>query len=353
MSAVATTPVTPWISDDALVADPSPLQPWFDEQLGGAATPLSLTRISGGASNSLLRVRRGDRHYALRRPPAVANDRTSHNIARELRLARALKQTDVPHARLVEGTTDPRWIGGPFLAMEWIDGFTPRDPMPGPFAAAPDNRRALGDAVIDALAAIARVDWQAVGLGDFGRPDGFLERQVDRWLAQFQRNQVRELDALDAIVRWLRDNRPSAARAGLMHGDYSFANVMIAPGLPARVAAVIDWELSTIGDPLLDLGHLLSSWEDETSGPTWAYYIDWKNGLGTRARAADRYAAASGRPVEALPYYMVLALFRLAVLLEGSYARFVRGQSDNPRHAVFETRVPDLLAQAARLAGQP
>ncbi len=349
MIGVPATHSVPWIDDSALVADPSPLQSWFDEQLGGKSTPLSLTKVSGGASNSLLRVQRGDGFYALRRPPAVANDKTSHNIERELRLARALKQTDVPHARLVEGTTDPQWIGGPFLAMEWVDGFTPRDPMPDPFTSSPDNRRALGEAVIDALAAIARVDWHSLGLGDFGKPEGFLDRQVERWLAQFERNQVRELAHLDALVRWLRDNRPSGSRAGLMHGDYSFANVMIAPNLPTRVAAVIDWELSTIGDPLLDLGHLLSSWEDEQSGPTWAYYIDWKNGLGTRARAADRYAAASSRSVEALPYYMVLALFRLAILLEGSYARFVRGKSDNPRHAAFETRIPDLLLQAVRV----
>ena len=346
MNTVTAARIVPWIDDDALVADPSPLQPWFDEQLGGASTPLLLTKVSGGASNSLLRVQRGDRFYALRRPPAVANDKTSHNIERELRLGRALKQTDVPHARLIEGTTDPQWIGGPFLAMQWIGGFTPRDPMPGPFASSPDNRRAMGEAVIDALAAVARVDWRAVGLGDFGKPDGFLERQIDRWLSQFKRNQVRELAHLDALVRWLRGNRPDGSSAGLMHGDYSFANVMIAPDLPARVAAVIDWELSTIGDPLLDLGHLLSSWEDEQSGPTWAYYVDWKNGLGSRTRAAERYAAASGRSVEALPYYMVLALFRLAVLLEGSYARFVRGKSENLRHAVFEKRVPDLLSQA-------
>lgn len=341
--------MTDRITDEALIADPTPLGRWFDAQLGGASLPLSLEKISGGSSNSLLRVTRGSERFALRRPPAVANDRTSHNIERELRLARALKQTDVPHARLLEGTIDTQWIGGPFLVMEWIEGFTPRDPMPGRFACDPASRRALGDCVIDALAAIARVEWQAVGLSGFGNPDGFLDRQVDRWLAQFDRNKVRDLAHLDGLIPWLRENKPRASRPGLMHGDYSFANVMIAPGLPARVVAVIDWELSTIGDPLLDLGHLLSSWEDDTSGPTWAYYIDWKNGMRRRAEAAERYATASGQTVDQLPFYMVLALFRLAVLLEGSYARFVRGESDNPRHAAFEQRVPDLLTQAARL----
>ncbi|MCB2075706.1 MAG: phosphotransferase, partial [Novosphingobium sp.] len=164
---------------------------------------------------------------------------------------------------------------------------------------------------------------------------------------QFERTKVRDLADMDAIAAWLRSHRPASSRPGLMHGDYSFANVMIAHDLPARVAAVIDWELATIGDPLLDLGHLLSSWEDATSGPTWAHYIDWSE-MRSRSEAAERYASASGRSVDDLPFYIVLALFRLAVLLEGSFARHVRGQSDNPRHAAFKTRVPDILRQAIR-----
>lgn len=335
-------------SDEALIADPSILQGWFDEAVGGPSAPLALTRVSGGASNSLFRVDRGNERYALRRPPATANDRTSHDFERELRLAEALRQTDVPHARLVGGTTAPDWIGGPFIVLRWIDGFTPRDPMPVPFSEDATLRRALGDSVIDALAAIATVDWRAAGLAGFGKPEGFLARQVDRWQAQYERNRIRDLTNLDAVTGWLRANTPPAAPPGLMHGDYSFANVMIAHDRPARVAAVIDWELATIGDPLLDLGHLLSSWADQTTGPTWAHYIRWEHGFRSRAEAADRYAKASGRSIEHLTFYMALALYRLAVILEGSYARFMRGQSDNPRHAAFEERVPGLIAQAMR-----
>ena len=336
------------LDDASLLADPSPLRPWFDAALGGTSLPLELTPVSGGASNSLFLVRRGERRYALRRPPAIANDRTSHDFDRELRLARALATTDIPHARLVGGTTEPDWIGGPFIVLDWIEGFTPRDPMPAPFGDDPALRRALGDSVIDALASVARVDWRAAGLEDFGRPDGFLARQVDRWLSQYGRNQTRELAGLDSLIDWLRANQPPPSPAGLMHGDYSFANVMIASRPPARVAAVIDWELATIGDPMLDLGHLLSSWADETTGPTWAYYIDWHRGFRSRTEAAERYAGHSGRSIAHLPYYMALALFRLAVILEGSFARYVRGQSDNPRHAAFEERVPGLIAQATR-----
>jgi aminoglycoside phosphotransferase (APT) family kinase protein len=336
------------IDDATLIADPSPLRPWFDSALGGASLPLRLTGVSGGSSNSLFRVDRGERRFALRRPPATANDRTSHDVARELALAEALRLSDVPHARLVGGTVDPIWIGGPFIVLEWVEGFTPRDPMPTPFERDPALRRALGDSVIGALAEIARVDWRGLGLHDFGKPDGFLARQVDRWLGQYERSRTRELPHLDEVTQWLRANTPNDSIPGLMHGDYSFANVMIAPDPPARIAAVVDWELATIGDPLLDLGHLLSSWGDATTGPTWAHYVDWSNGFRSRAEAADLYASRSGRAANRLDFYMTLALFRLAVLLEGSYARWRRGKSDNPRHAVFELRVPDLILQAVR-----
>jgi aminoglycoside phosphotransferase (APT) family kinase protein len=323
------------LSDDALLADPTSLQRWFDATLGGRATELSISRLPGGSSNSVFRIERADRRYVLRRPPAVANDRTSHNIAREIELLTALADSDVPHAHLVGGTTEGRWIGGPFVVIDWVEGFTPRDPMPSPFGSDPALRRDLGDAVIDALAGIAK-------------PEGVLARQVDRWQSQYDRIRVRELDHFEEIASWLRSNAPPPAPAGLMHGDYSFANVMVAPDAPSRIAAVVDWELTTIGDPMLDLGHLLSSWADATTGPTWAYYIDWSNGFRSRQASAERYAKVSGRSIEQLDYYMVLALFRLAILLEGSYSRFQRGQSDNPRHAAFAERVPSLIAQAAR-----
>lgn len=337
--------MTDRIEDDALIADPSPLASWFDEILGDRDRSLALHKVAGGASNSLFRVERGGARFALRRPPAIANDRTSHNMEREIALAHSLKRTSVPHAALVGGTTEPEWIGGPFIVLEWVDGFTPRDPMPNPFNN-PALRRDLGDSVIDALAQIATIDWQACGLANFGKPDGFLQRQVDRWLSQLERVRVRNLEDLDGVIAWLRANTPASFTPGLMHGDYSFANVMIAPDTPSRVAAVVDWELATIGDPLLDLGHLLSSWADHSTGPTWAHYIDWSNGFRSRTEAAERYAARTRRSIDRIDFYMVLALFRLAVLLEGSYARFVRGKSDNPRHAAFAQRVPDLIAQA-------
>lgn len=335
-----------YISDQDLLANPGPLCDWFDERLGGTAA-LQLSLVDGGRSNSLFRAERRNSHFAIRRPPPIPSDKTSHNLERELRLLTALKQTDVLHARLLGGCLDESLIGGPFVVLEWIEGFRPRDPMPDRFGHDAALRRTIGEQVIDSLADIAAVDWQGIGLADFGKPAGFLQRQVDRWLAQYDRSATRVLPNVQETTDWLRANTPSSGPTALIHGDFSFANVLVRPG-PQPEVHVIDWELATIGDPLLDLGHLLSSWEDRGSGPTWAHYIDWHNGFFSRAEAADRYAQATGFDIRHLQFYIVLALFRLAVILEGAYALWVRGQAGNVHHATYAERVPAILAQAGR-----
>jgi aminoglycoside phosphotransferase (APT) family kinase protein len=335
-----------YISDEDLIANPVPLGDWFDARFGDTA-PLQLSLVEGGRSNSLLRAQRGHSCFAVRRPPPVASDKTSHNLQRELRLLTALSQTNVPHARLLDGCLEGSPIGGPFIVLEWIEGFCPRDPMPGAFGHDAALRRRIGEGVIDALAAIAAVDWQGIGLADFGNPAGFLQRQVDRWLAQYERAAIRDLPHLQETADWLRANTPSAGPTALIHGDFSLANVLVRPSADPQVY-VIDWELATIGDPLLDLGHLLSSWEDHQSGPTWAHYIDWHNGFCSRAEAAERYARATGLDISHLKFYMVLALFRLAVILEGVYALWLRGQGGKAHHETYADRVPAILAQAGR-----
>ena len=308
---------------------------------------MQLSLVEGGRSNSLLRAQRGNASFAVRRPPQVASDKTSHNLERELRLLTALKHTDVPHARLLDGCLEDSPIGGPFIVLEWIEGFCPRDPMPGEFGHSATLRQCVGERVIDALADIATVDWQSIGLADFGKPAGFLQRQVDRWSVHYERVETRQLAQLKDTADWLRANMPSAGPTGLIHGDFSLANVLVQPNAKPEVY-VIDWELATIGDPLLDLGHLLSSWGDQQSGPTWAHYIDWHSGFRSRAEAAERYAQATGLDVSQLKFYLVLALFRLAAILEGVYAHWLRRQGGNAHHATYADRVPAILAQAGR-----
>lgn len=334
-----------------LVAQPQRLQTWFDAEVPGRAGPLQLELVRGGLSNVLFKVRRGDETYALRRPPEISNDVTANNILREIRLLQALAKTPVPHSRLVAAHTGADIVGTPFEVLQWVEGFTPFAPLPEPLNSSAEHRREFGFALIDGLAEVSKVEWQAVGLTGFGKPDGFLARQVDRWLGQWDRYRTRALPQAPDVADWLRANTPATPRVGLLHGDYSPANVMVAPirpGQPLQLAAIVDWESATVGDPLLDLGQLISGWQDDTSGPTWAVFADW-NGLPTRQEAVARYAARSGLPVDKLRYYMVLATFKLALIMEGAYFRWVRGLSQAPQHALMESLVPQMLEQAVQM----
>jgi aminoglycoside phosphotransferase (APT) family kinase protein len=230
-----------------------------------------------------------------------------------------------------------------------VDGFTPGFELPEPFDSDHALRRGLAEAYVDALVDLAAVDWRARGLADLGKPEGFLERQVPRWLAQLDRYRTRELPELDHVTDWLDRNRPAAGPVGILHGDYSPFNVMVAPAPPARLAAVIDWDTGTIGDPLLDIGHLLARWTDPGEEPVLGAQAGGIEGYPTRAELAARYAERSGSDLSALPYYECLALFKLAVILEGTYARTAaRGVADEEN--MMASLVPRLTVAAAQFA---
>ncbi|WP_029430752.1 phosphotransferase family protein [Blastococcus sp. URHD0036] len=316
--------------------------------------PPTVKRITIGHSNEMFRVSSGSSSWMLRRPPRVTSGRPPVGFEREYRVISALRDSDVPHARVVAYCTDEAVIGAPFLLQEWVHGFAPRLPLPEPFTDDAAAQRELTGALVDGLAALGRFDWRAAGLGDLGRPDGFLERQADRWLAQLDRYRTRELPHVGEIAEWLRTHVPTGSRPGLMHGDYTWSNVMCAHGRPGRLAAIVDWELATIGDPLLDLGWLIGLWQEpgepaEGRDPSTLFCS--LPGQFTRRELIERYAKGTDRPLEDVDYYQVLALFKVSCLVEGSWARYARGQSDDPGHASFEHRVPTLLNRAARIAG--
>ena len=329
--------------------DCTALGAWLDGLLPGPAAAVSATKIKGGASNIIYRIERAGKTYALRRPPTVKNDPTSNNMRRELLLLKALGKSDIPHPRLVAAGEDDSIIGVPFALMEWVDGFSPQAPFPEGFSTE-TAKRALAEELIDGLATVSNTDWQGIGLQGFGKPENFLERQVDRWLGQLERARTRELAYLDALCAWLREHTPAMQRTALIHGDYQFINVMFAPALPPRLAAIVDWESATIVDPLLDLGWVLAGWQDAGESGTHATYVDWA-GFPPRAEMAARYAAKTGLDISNLNFYMALALFKLAVIMEGWYARYLSGQSTHPSHKAMETGVPLMLSRAAGFAG--
>jgi aminoglycoside phosphotransferase (APT) family kinase protein len=329
------------------------LRTWLSERLSLERGELLVERISSGNTNEMFSLRSGRNRWLLRRPPRVATSATAHQVAREFRILSALDGSAVPHPRALALCEDASVIGAPFLVMEFVDGFSGRLPLPEPFRSSADARRELVIDLVDVLAALGSVDWSAAGLEGFGKPAGFLERQVDRWLGQLEVYGTRELPHLDEVADWLRSNRPQQRYTGILHGDYQWDNVLFSLQRPGRVAAVVDWDGSTIGDPLLDIGWLLAFWHEpgeDTAAQVPAKLLSLEPGAPTRAELAARYEKQSGRSLEDVDYYRVLSLFKLACVCEGSYTRFIRGESDDPGHANFEVRVPALIAKAATIA---
>jgi aminoglycoside phosphotransferase (APT) family kinase protein len=324
---------------------------WLDEQdLPGRGNPVTVHFISGGASNEIFLVKRGDFESVLRRPPRIVPKGRNETMLREFRVLEALNGTDVPHPEAYVASDDPDIMGSSFYLMSLVDGWSPMnmDGWPAPFDTDLDARYGLGIQLVDGIARLSRVDWKARGLEGFGKPDGFHDRQVDRWLAHLKAFEFRDIPGLDETAEWLRTHKPTQWEPGIIHGDYQFANVMFDHGGPARLAAMVDWEMSTVGDPLLDLGWVMNGWtdpgEDRTGG-----YVD-STGMPSRAQVLEYYATVSGRSVDEIDYYVILARFKLAIVLEGGYARVVSGEADNPNMAAFGQVVLDNMRAAAELA---
>ena len=334
------------------LCDPDRLAAWLDGEGLAPGAVLEVTRITTGHSNETFLIRRGGHDWILRRPPRVPLAPTAHDMAREARLLRVLAKTTVPAPALVAACLDPSVLGAPFHLTERLDGWVIRETLP---TALRDSGSAVGRAFMTALAALHAVDWQAHGLADFGKPDRFLDRQVARWSAQLESYRTRSLPDMDALAAWLKTHRPPGERPTIIHGDYHLDNVMFAPELPARVVAILDWETATLGDPLVDVGLCTALWPDASDqdlpfGQSMSHEA-LGAGIGTRAELAGAYAAATGRSLAHLPYYQALGLFRLACILEGSWARHQRGAADDPFFAHLEAGVPAMAVRARRLCG--
>jgi aminoglycoside phosphotransferase (APT) family kinase protein len=334
------------------LVDVERLARWMDAQgLPGAGEPLTARFVTGGASNEIFELRRGDARMALRRPPRKVPRGRNETMLREHRVLAALRDTDVPHTRVLAACDDESVLGACFYVMEWVDGWScmATDGWPAPFDTDLEARKGLAWELVDAIAKLGRVDWRARGLEGFGRPEGFHDRQVDRWLAHLAACRFRELPGIDEAAAWLRGHRPRTWTPGIMHGDYQFANVMFRHGAPARMAAIVDWEMATVGDPLLDLAWVVMGWPDPGEDRAHAGYVDY-TGMPTRAELLERYARTSGLPVDEMDHYVILARFKLAIVLEAGYARYVAGGADNPKMAAFGDVVLDLARRAGELA---
>ena len=326
------------------------LEAWLRHALD-TDSPFELRPLSGGHSNETALLSTASERWILRRPPATLISSTANNLAREFRVLTVLQGQDVPTPRPIAYAEAGETLARPCLVMECSPGDALTDTWPAQWP----RHAGIGDvgrAAIDALAALHRVDVDVAGLADFGRPAHYLQRQVARWRAQAAENAVRDLPHFDEIGHWLDVHRPDEAAPALLHGDFHLDNCLVVAEPAVRVSAIIDWELSTIGDPLVDLGLLLAFWGPQRSAPIAmpaVQAVTRSREAPTRRELADHYTELTGRSTEALTFYMVLALFKLAAIVEGAYARFARGLDDSPWSRSLGEDVPRLLAEAASL----
>lgn len=321
---------------------------WLAHRLGDEG-PFELTPLRGGNSNTTYRLRSPTASRIIRCPPQVAVSDGAHRMDREWQLLTALVNTPVPCPVPVVLCDDPAVVAQPVLVMQESPGFAIEDVLPPEISARPGLMNEVGVALIEALATLHEVDWQAHGLSTYGRPDGFLQRQVPRWTRHFLGVQVRELPLFERLADWLTNNVPAGVDPTIIHCDYHLDNCLVSAGVPVRVNAILDWELSTIGDPLLDLGLLLALWgDDRPASPALRTIQGVTRGrqAPSRSELAGLYARRTGRDVSDLPYYMTLACWKLAAIVEGSYAAFVRGDYDSEYSAELRADVPRLLEEA-------
>jgi aminoglycoside phosphotransferase (APT) family kinase protein len=325
----------------------------LDTGLGGHEA-VTVEPMRGGGSCEIFAVTRADHVYVLRRAPAHASSTTAHDMLREYRILEAIKDTGVRVPRPVAASGEPAIAGTPFYVMSRIDGVPVRGAIPAAWVGSPDTQHRAFEELIDALVEIHGVDWRASGLDGIGNPEGYLERQVGRWLSQLASYGDRRLVGVGELAEWLDEHRPPEQPATLVHGDYKLDNVLFSPSAPPQLLAVVDWEMATIGDPLVDLAWAMifhpgpgATMALGMTGPE-AFTLDRVPSAGD---LIDRYASRSGRGVGDLDWYHVFARWKLAIVLEGTYAKHLRGESSNPTHAFFGSAADRALESALELAG--
>jgi aminoglycoside phosphotransferase (APT) family kinase protein len=326
-----------------------PLRAFLDER-GLGAGELDVEPIGEGHSNVTFAIRFDGIELVLRRPPRGPLPPSAHDVLREARVMTALDgRARVPAILAV--CEDPAVIGAPFYVMARVEGDVITSELP-PALDAPADRRRIGEELVDSLVEVHGVDWRAAGLEGFGKPTGYLERQLRRFLGLWEHNRTRDIPAVEAVAEWLRDNLPESGPATVVHGDYRLGNTMYAPQAPARLAAIFDWEMATIGDPLADLGYLCTMWIDRDDPPTKFELsrVTREEGFLTRDELIARYEERSGRSMTDMRWYRTLALWKSIVFMEGNYRRAVSGATDDPYLKGFGEGVVQLARRAEALA---
>ncbi|WP_372791192.1 phosphotransferase family protein [Paraconexibacter sp.] len=331
-----------------------PLRAFLDEAGIGAGEPeIAVTPVGDGHSNHTFVLARSGQEVILRRPPRGPLPPSAHDMLREARVLTAVQPTPVPSPAVLATCADETVIGAPFYLMEKMEGHVVTDAVPEVFDT-PEQRRVMSDSLVDALVEIHAVDWRAAGLGEgFGKPDGYLERQVKRFLGLWEHNKTREIPEVERVGAWLGRNMPQQTDSTIVHGDFRLGNVMLSNDAPARVIAVFDWEMSTIGDPLADVGYLQMMWSEATDPDGGMFELNRvtrAEGFPTRAELVARYEERSGRSMTDIRWYTTLALWKAIVFMEGNYKRATSGATDDPFLQSFGEGVIELARRAEEVS---
>jgi aminoglycoside phosphotransferase (APT) family kinase protein len=328
-----------------------PLAAYLYTHLPSTGGPLVVEQFPHGYSNLTYLLRLGDTELILRRPPFGNQVKSAHDMGREHRILSRLCDVYPPAPRPVLYCDDEAVIGAPFYLMERRRGLILRKTLPAGLTIGPDLARRLSCALVDNLAALHAIDYQAAGLADLGKPSGYVERQVTGWTKRYTQAQTGDVPAMNSLARWLADNLPAESGTAIIHNDYKYDNVMLDAADPTRIVAVLDWEMATLGDPLMDLGTTLGYWVEPGDpeplrqaafGPTAL------PGSLTRSEVVARYEQQTGRPIPNPLFYYCFGLFKLAVIVQQIYARYVRGHTTDPRFAHLDQLVTLLAHQADR-----
>lgn len=335
------------------------LASWMTAQDGVRASCTNALRLDAGSQNIMIMFERNGLRYVLRQPPASAIYPPQKMVGREVRVLNALDGSGVPHPR-VFGSDTGETLGSAFYVMSAVDGFTATQGLPVAISKSASLQRRLGFSAVETLVALSRVDHIAAGLGDLGKPQGFLDRQVSRWRAQLDSytgfagwSLEGAFLGVDAIGQWLAAHLPVARAPGLLHGDYHLGNLIFGHA-DAEVVSVIDWELATVGDPLVDLGWLIATWPESDGSDSGAgVAVPAASSLPSPAELIEYYAKLSGDRLEDIGWYVVLACYKLGILQEGSWARALAGKADSRMGQIQHERAQALIEKAANMISAP
>ncbi len=333
--------------------DIASLQQWLGE-VTGEVLPLQASTMRGGGSCEMFALQRGDESWVIRRAPASAVSDTAHNVVREYQVISALQGSSVRVPELLAVCDDAAIIGAPFYIMRYVDGEVIRRHLPQAYLDAPNTQPSIGIELIDALVELHAFDWRGTDIEKLARPEHFLERQVDRWMNQLAGYRDRELPGVDNVAKWLADNRPGDTGLTVMHGDYKVDNAIFSRDLPPRILTLVDFEMTTVGAPLIDLAWAMIFWPEDgnliaiaapgSKGGMDADYCQTPDTL------LARYAEHTGCDMSSFQWYQAFAAWKLGIVLEGSYAKYRKGESKNPNHEFFGFLVDQLMERAVRFA---